>query len=433
MMRRLERLAAMTPHELAHRVREKLSCELERIGAGSGYPRAPRAASFKNWLAGGPASRFYRSTREHFAESHWIDRSLAEAETICRHQVEILGFGSVDLGREIDWHCDPVTRRTWERRFWADYNLVNDADGRDPKIIHELNRHQHLPRLAKAFHWTRDERYAAEAVAQMRNWIAQNPLGLGINWHSSLEIAIRTISWLWTIFPLLSSRSLDDASAKAIGDSLYAQLEHVHRYTSLYTSPNTHLIGEAAALFIGGIVLDEATWRDHGASLLAQEADKQIFDDGVYGELSSYYHCYALDFYLQALALAEQNRFEFPEQIRNKVCAMIEFLMHLTRPDGTIPSLGDDDGGRALALARRDYVSFTDALSTGAVLYRRGDFKRQSVEFAEETYWMLGERARDTYRSLKSELPAQTDRYFPDAGYRICRSGWGPRDSHAIF
>jgi len=78
--------------------------------------------------------------------------------------------------------------------------------GRDPKIIHELNRHQHLPRLAKAYLLTGDERYSSEAVAQLNIWIDQNPPGRGINWQSSLEIGIRAISWLWTIFPLLASR-----------------------------------------------------------------------------------------------------------------------------------------------------------------------------------------------------------------------------------
>ncbi|MCX6623973.1 MAG: hypothetical protein NTY38_23510, partial [Acidobacteria bacterium] len=142
----------------------------------------------------------------------------------------------------IDWHRDPLTGRSWERRFWADYRPVHDSGGRDPKIIHELNRHQHLPRLAKAFLLTGDERYAGEAVAQLNGWIDQNPPGHGINWQSSLEIGIRVISWLWTIFPLLSSRSFDVASAQRIGYSLFAQLEHIYRYTSLYSSPNTHLI-----------------------------------------------------------------------------------------------------------------------------------------------------------------------------------------------
>jgi hypothetical protein len=442
-MHKLKKLGAMGPRELAHRFREKGYTELERVGVGATRPEAPDGIGFKNYLAGAPARRFYfkdgEGLREFVAKSFpsWIERAVAEAERLCRHQVELFGHGPVQLGREIDWHRDPLTGRIWERRFWTDYRPENDSAERDPKIIHELNRHQHLPRLAKAYLLTGDERYAGEAVAQLNSWIEQNPPRLGINWQSSLEIAIRALSWLWTLFPLLPSRSLDAASAERIGASLFAQLEHVHRYTSVYSSPNTHLIGEAAALFIGGLVFADrkrpAAWLERGAALLAGEAEKQVLDDGVYAELSSYYHCFALDFYLQALTLAQRNQFHFPEGVRHKVCGMLQFLMHLTRPDGTIPLLGDDDGGRALALEQRNYRSFNDALCLGAVLFRREDFKHQASAFFEETLWLLGDDAWQIYGSLNSQPPAETQSFHPRAGYSIQRSGWGPLDNHLVF
>src|SRR2546430_2134468 len=101
---------------------------------------------------------------------------------------------------------DEVLHRLLERWYWADYDLVHSS-AVDPKVIHELNRHQHLPRLAKAFFLTGEERYAAEALAQMESWIEQNPRWNGVNWQSSLEIAVRAMSWMWTIFLLMSSKS----------------------------------------------------------------------------------------------------------------------------------------------------------------------------------------------------------------------------------
>ena len=444
-IRKLSRLGAMKPHELAHRARAKLYSEVDRIrsGIGAGDPTADVVMPFKSYLAGTPADHFYWSHRENlrpFIQQNfpqWIDRAVEEAERLCRHEITLLGYGPVRLGDEIDWHRDPVTGGIWERRFWADYRPVHDSGGRDSKIIHELNRHQHLPRLAKAYLLTGDERYANEAVAQLNSWIDQNPPGRGINWKSSLEIGIRAISWLWTIFPLLRSRSFDETSARRIGDSLFAQLEHVHRYTSLFTSPNTHLIGEAAALFVAGLVFRDqkrpAAWLRSAGVILAETAEEQILQDGVYGELSSCYHCYALDFYLQAMVLAEQNGLPFPEPVSRKVPGMLQFLMHLTRPDGTLPLLGDDDGGRALALDRRDYRSFQDGLCLGAILYRRGDFKHQAGAFCEEALWMLGKDGWEVYRQLGAEKPTETRACFPRAGYDVQRSGWGPLDSHMVF
>lgn len=443
-IRKLERLRAMSSRELVHRARTKVYSELDRIGVqAGGADDCGCPPNFKEYLTGAPADRFYCSrwenlrsfVQENFA--HWIDRAVDEADRLCRHEITLLGYPPVDLGGEIDWHRDPVTGQVWEQRFWTDYRPVQDNRGRDPKIIHELNRHQHLPRLAKAYLLTGNERYASEAVAQLNSWIDQNPSGRGINWQSSLEIGIRTISWLWTIFLLLPSRAFDETSAQRIGDSLFAQLEHVNRYTSLFTSPNTHLIGEAAALFIAGLVFQDrnrpAVWLRQGAALLAEAAEKQVLDDGVYGELSSCYHCYALDFYLQATALAEQNGFHFPEPVPHRVRGMLRFLMHLTRPDGTLPALGDDDGGRALALHKRDYRSFQDGLCVGAILYRRADFKHQAGAFSEEALWMLGEDGWEAYRQFESREPTETQVYFPSAGYLVQRSGWGPLANHLVF
>jgi hypothetical protein len=442
-MQKLKRLSAMKPRELAHRVREKLYSEVDRISAGTVTSTSTVVADFKTYVTGAPASRFYCGYRESLQPfvrenfPHWIDQAVDEGDGLCRHEITLLGYGPIQLGPLIDWHRDPVTGRTWERRYWADYQTVRDNGGLDPKIIHELNRHQHLPRLAKAYFLTGDERYASEAVAQLNSWIDQNPPGLGINWQSSLEIAIRAISWLWTIFPLFRSKSFDDASAQRIGDSLFAQLEHVHRYTSLFSSPNTHLIGEAAALFIAGLVFQDlkrpAVWLRRGANLLTEAAEKQVLDDGVYGELSSCYHCYALDLYLQAIVLAEQNGFHIAEPVPHRVRGMLQFLMHLTRPDGTLPSLGDDDGGRALALDKRDYRSFRDGLCLGAILYRRGDFKQQAGAFCQEALWMLGQDAWDIHRQLAGREPSETQAYYPFAGYFVWRSGWGPLASHLVF
>ena len=437
------RLSTMGPHELAHRIREKGYSELERIGLRPDDSEASTGANFKRYLSDTASHRFYRGTQEPLLALRqeqfpsWIERAVQEADKLCRHEVSLLAYGTVNLGAQIDWHRDPVTGRTWERRFWADYRPETKHAGRDAKIIHELNRHQHLPRLAKAWKLTGDERYAAEAVSQLLSWIDQNPPGMGINWQSSLEIGIRAISWLWTIFLLLPSQAFDEATVQRVGDSLFAQLDHVYRHTSLYSSPNTHLIGEAAALFIAGLVFRDrkrpVAWLETGAAILAEEAKNQFLDAGVHGELSSYYHCYALDFYLQSLILAEQNEYPFPSQIRQKVIGMLEFLMHLTRPDGSVPPLGDADGGRVLALQETDYHSSRDALCVGAIVLDRPDLKYVSGAFSEDALWFLGGDSWRRYSCLKIEPPRETEGIYPAAGYAIQRSGWGELDSQLVF
>ena len=456
MKSKVQRLRGMDSQEMLYRVQERLRVEADRVRfhVGFGVEHDPQfqnllegyQLSIKTYLAAGPAQRFYSSvsgTRREsiigFIVHHfpgWIERAVDEGDRLLGHRMNILGHSNVFLGVHIDWNRDPITQYQWPQRFWADYDLIGSRQS-DGKIIHELNRQQHIVRLAKTYFVTGEELYAREAVAEMEGWIHQNKPWTGVNWQSSLDIAIRTISWMWSIFLLMSSKAFDEPAARRIMKSMFQQLDHVYRYPSVYSSPNTHLIGEASALFMAGLLFPElrraAAWRQFGATTLVNEMQRQISDEGVYREASTYYHCYAADFYLQAMALARLNKFPFPEWMWNRLSQMLEFVVHVTHPDGSIPLIGDDDGGRALALDSEDYRSYRDGLCSGAVLFGRGDFKHAAGAFSEETLWMLGADAFEVFDSIDAKPPNVLAKSYPETGYFIQRSEWDAAASHLVF
>src|SRR5262249_58139956 len=77
---------------------------------------------------------------------------------------------------------------------------------------------------------------------------------------------------------------------------------------SHYFSPNTHLLGEALALYVCGRALPELAASGRraaiGRRILLDEIDRQIAPDGGHAERSTHYQRYALDFYLLALIVA---------------------------------------------------------------------------------------------------------------------------------
>ncbi len=91
---------------------------------------------------------------------------------------------------------------------------------------------------------------------------------------------------------------------------------HIERYLSTYFSPNTHLLGEAVALFLIGTLYPQLSsaeeWKKNGWRIIQEEAVRQVRPDGVYFEQSLYYHVYALDFFLHARLLASRNGMEIP-------------------------------------------------------------------------------------------------------------------------
>ena len=56
-----------------------------------------------------------------------------------------------------------------------------------------------MPSTGSAYRLTGDPRYAEAAIGAILDWITANPPGLGIHWTSSLELAFRMLSWLWTL------------------------------------------------------------------------------------------------------------------------------------------------------------------------------------------------------------------------------------------
>src|SRR5207249_8590072 len=141
-----------------------------------------------------------------------------------------------------------------------------------------------------------------------REWLAANPPGIGINWTSSLEIALRLISWCWALVLFRGCRSVSPALFGAVLSSLCAHASHVERYLSHYFSPNTHLTGEALGLFYAGVLFPELAraprWRKLGQGILETESERQILADGVHFELTTCYHRYTVEIYLHFLILA---------------------------------------------------------------------------------------------------------------------------------
>jgi len=349
------------------------------------------------------------------------EQIIQEAEEIRQHRFKLLGYSDLYYGHPIDWHLDAVHGKRAPKKAFYRLHYLEFAECGDSKVIWELNRHQHFVTLAKAYRLTHDRRYFDELLRQKSDWEAENPYPVGINWASSLEVALRSLSWIWTLGLLC-----DLAEAPALRSQWLPGLalhgRHVERYLSSYFSPNTHLLGEALALFSLGVLCPELTWAERwkqiGWEILVREAGRQVRSDGFYFEQSTYYHVYALDFFLHAFALASINNVPVPEEFREMIAKMSNALFMLSR-SGPPPQFGDDDGGRLFDPRRNQSEHMLDPLSTAAVLFSRGDFKRLVREIREETLWLLGEAALRQWDALQEPEISRQSAALPEAGYYL--------------
>jgi hypothetical protein len=217
----------------------------------------------------------------------------------------------------------------------------------------------------------------------------------------------------------------------------YVNARHLETYPSTYFSPNTHLTGEALGLFYLGTLLPEFKeanrWRDHGLRTLLGQLSRHVQPDGVYFEQASYYHRYTTDFYLHLRVLLGIEGHSIPLELNAKLQLLLDHLEQITRPDGTTPLFGDDDGGRFLPLESRPANDFRSTLATGAAVFERADYKFVSGGACPETLWLLGTVGVEMLDRLQEQEPAHQSQAFPSGGYYVLRDGWKPDSNYMLF
>jgi hypothetical protein len=351
--------------------------------------------------------------RQHLPEQ--VAEIVREADEICQHCFRLLGYENLDYGPVIDWHLDRVHGKRAPLQPWFQIPFLEFAVVGDHKVIWELNRHQHLVTLAKAWQLARDEKYVRELIAQWRSWVKANPYPLGINWSSTLEVAFRSLSWVWVDRLLNDAPQYSEFRAELL-PALAFHGRYIERYLSTYFSPNTHLLGEAVAMFFLGLLYPQmphaAHWKQQGWRIVEHEASPQVLPDGVYFEQSLHYHVYALDFFLYARQLAAANDLYIPAVFDGVLLQMLDVVEALAQA-GPAEGFGDDDGGRVFNPRRNCAEHMTDPLAIGSIAYSRDDLS--AAQLTEESIWMFGDRAVSELGQEKTR-DAVNSSAFPDGG-----------------
>jgi hypothetical protein len=354
---------------------------------------------------------------------------ISEADAICIGNIPLLGMPTFHFnGTTPDWHYEPISDKRSPRIHWSKLEETNPEQTGDKKIIWELNRHQYFLTLGQAYLITCDEKYAQTFVDHVDNWIEHNSPKIGVNWLSSLELAFRSISWIWAYHFFKHSPAFTSDLFLRMLRFLYLNGRHIETYLSTYFSPNTHLTGEALGLYFLGSFMPELKeaqrWKEKGYEILVDALDFQVRPDGTYCEQSTHYLRYTIDFYCNLLILRRREGFDDESKIEHKLNKLFDFLLHITMPNGENPNFGDDDGGRLYFLDDRPVTDFRPALALGSVLLKRGDLKSAAEEPTPELLWLTGPDGLGVFNELPPTEPSENIKAFPDGGFFTARSNW---------
>lgn len=451
MLEKLSKLKRKSVSEIGDRGRQAASAFIERIGPGwlNGTSEGPNIPGFSSDIEQFLSKNkpvLFASMDDMTGTGSKLEtvfpsearRIIERADVICRGRFSLLGYEDLEYGEGVpDFHLDAVSGKTSESRsHWSKIGLNDEMLTGDKKVVWELNRHQYLVTLGQAYLLTGDEKYAETFAAHIEGWFDQNRPKMGVNWLSSLELAFRSISWIWAVYFFRNSPHFTPEIFGRMVSYLYLQARHIETYLSTYFSPNTHLTGEALGLYFIGSFLTEADksrkWKEKGHRIMMDALDFQIRDDGVYCEQSSHYSRYTADFYAALMILRRRQGLPVEGKHLAKLEKLYEFLMHLTQPNGETPLFGDEDGGRLNFLDDRPIGDFRPSLALGASLFDRGDFKFAAGEPTPELLWLMGAQELERYDAIEPVGPTETNAAFKEGGFFVMRSSWR-RDAHFVL
>ena len=414
---KLNRLRCMSPAEVGHRVLRAVDAYWSRAG-------------LKRWASPPPSGLRARVPR-WMRPPPGIDPApyRAAAERIAAGRIDVFALRGHELGSPPRWNRDPKTGIEAPSGVGLLIDYRNPALVGDIKYLWEPNRHLHLVTLAQAYALTGEPRYFETLRAHLESWFAACPCGEGVNWASALEPALRLINWsiAWQILGGARAPCFADAAGAEFRhrwlESVHQHAQFVRTHFSLYSSANNHLIGEAAGVFVAALTWpywpETVDWRDEAGEILEREALLQNAEDGVNREQAASYQQFELDLLLLALLAGRAHGVLFSAAYDARLETMLAFLAAIMDVGGNVPMIGDSDDGCVVRLAPGPGACrYRSLLATGAVLFRRGDFKAKAGPMDDKTRWLLGEGAEAVYDALPEAHPAPR-REFPQGGYWV--------------
>lgn len=428
---------------LAQRFRQRafetasgLEAELSKAGFTSDeWCTRRRANSRLHVAAGVQFARSYATQNPDTAAE-----CIADANAILEHRFNLLGSGSYRPQAPdrtpwpngyvpIDWVLDPVRCLRFPEGFvYSQWDLYRDRPGNaDVKYPWELARCQHLLTLAQAWVISGDSRYAQEILDQIRDFHEANPVGRGVNWTCTMDVALRAANWaiaLDIIGPCANVSSADVMAAYGAlfdqGGFIRANLENIYEVTSNHYLSNVvglHFV--AAAL---GDVAPARDWMAFASQAVQKEIDVQVLPDGADFESSIPYHRLVTELFLGSFRLAQHLEQPFTAHFKNRLEGMVEYLAGVLLPSGEMPILGDADDGRLMIATSYGTWNRKDPrhlLAPAALALNRPAWLDIAPRGSGwEAIWWGFDPARAT---ALEHSPADNVRLYPDAGLAISR------------
>ncbi len=260
-------------------------------------------------------------------ELRYSEKLISEAEKACRHYMVSVRIPMDFKGEKVDWFANP-TLNGYKEWTW------------------QLNRHNELVNLARAYLVSKEERYIEASAELLNSWFEQaDAPKIGTSGYDTLcwrtiECGIRA-GWTWPIVINTFVPVWDDDTVCNLCKSIY---EHGIRLRNDYTA-NNWLIMEMNGLCHIGLFFpflkDADEWYGFAMDLLNAELSAQIYPDKAHYEITPNYQRVIIINYLLTIKTARAYGKQVPDTMLKSIEKAVEYYIHMMTPSRRLISTND--------------------------------------------------------------------------------------------
>jgi hypothetical protein len=378
---------------------------------------------------------FYLNAVEYDLDANFV----YACENYLDHNFDLLGSGwiNVDLKNSnpglqspdntynfIDWHCDFISKYSWNKSTWYKSIKYGNAFGVDVKVPWELSRLQHLPQLALFYNFNLGKKIITDKIVdefkcQVLDFINSNPPRFGVNWVCTMDVGIRAAN-LVIAFELFESfgANFDDDFIHKFSNSLFDHGNHIinNLEWSEELTSNHYYANIAGLLFLSAKLncSESNDWLYFSINELFAETKKQFYSDGMNFEASTAYHRLTSEMLLYSFSLLSgfgsdhmsrlkgatlknynnynsqidllkyENYNLTPKWLVDVLYKSLKFTQAIQKTSGEIPQIGDNDSGRFLKFSIPGEIISSEFAINKYLNLKSRNYNCMSTEYLDE-------------------------------------------------
>ena len=288
-----------------------------------------------------------------------IEQIIDEANLILSGKIELFGL-NYDIDPEYGWLTDPVSKKQWSSNAYFVSAPVKQKDLGDVKYVLELNKFNHLVRVALAYYFSKEDKYVDYIITAIEGYRKTVKPYRSVCQRIIMDMGFRIINLIQLMMLCSGSEKFEKDCAPLINGVIYDQVNAIRRFHTAKWfktgNGNNHVTGEMIGAITGTLWLEYNrinVRRCYGQYMqnLVDVLNRTIAPSGAYLEQSDNYARVVAEFLLffemisrtipsKSLSLTEYNKHCYTKRL-------IQYLTDINYHD-QLPNFGDNDDARVL-------------------------------------------------------------------------------------